>query len=386
VWDIVCGKSLPPTKPSPLSAEDQGNMTAAEQRKAENEYRKQVNDWNAENNAWYERNDEALRIITFTVTDSLLAPIRYANGDARAAWLESEKVHAPKDKQRKYSLLKCLYRLEMKSGITLSEHERTFDELVQSLAQIGKIIDTDELIVLYAASLPNEIFGNWVQSQMAFIDNLSISDFKGRVREEARRLNLAGLATNLGVSDPNIVQANNAGYAARGAAGIRCNYCGYRAHIKSQCHKRIAEEYNARHANRDQKSESNRGRGRGRGYGRGRGLGRGTFGGISNGESSNNDGKAFSAIFDGLAYCYKAAANISVRKVNGVWIKDSGATHHMHHDCTIFKEYTRLKHKLFIGGIKGGLRAVGIGTVSVMHKNGHVCMLQKVLHVPHLKT
>src|SRR5438045_9282134 len=58
VWDIVCGKSLPPTKPSPLSAEDQGNMTAAEQRKAENEYRKQVNDWNAENNAWYERNDE----------------------------------------------------------------------------------------------------------------------------------------------------------------------------------------------------------------------------------------------------------------------------------------------------------------------------------------
>src|SRR5205085_12050798 len=148
VWDIVCGKSLPPTKPSPLSAEDQGNMTAAEQRKAENEYRKQVNDWNAENNAWYERNDEALRIITFTVIDSLLAPIRYANGDARAAWLELEKVHAPKDKQRKYSLLKCLYRLEMKN------------ELVQSLAQIGKIIDTDELIVLYAASLPNETFGN----------------------------------------------------------------------------------------------------------------------------------------------------------------------------------------------------------------------------------
>src|SRR2546423_14839063 len=224
VWDIVSGKSLPLLKPSPPPTDDQGSMTAAEQRKTESEYRKQVNDWNAENNAWYEWNDEALRIITFTVIDSLLAPIRYADGNARAAWLELEKVHAPKDKQRKYSLLKCLYRLEMKSGITLSEHERTFDELVQSLAQIGKIIDTDELIVLYAASLPNEIFGNWVQSQMAFIDNLSISDFKGRVREEARRLNLAGLATSLGVSDPNIVQANN---AARGAAGICCNYCGY---------------------------------------------------------------------------------------------------------------------------------------------------------------
>ena len=45
-----------------------------------------------------------------------------------------------------------------------------------------------------------------------------------------------------------------------------------------------------------------------------------------------------------------------------------------------------MKHKLFIGGIKGGLHAVGIGTVPVMDKNGHVYTLQKVLHVPHLKT
>src|SRR2546421_11982470 len=142
----------------------------------------------------------------------------------------------------------------MKSGITLSEHESTFDELVQSLVQIGKTIDTDELIVLYAASLPNETFGNWVQSQMAFINNLSISDFKGRVHEEVRRLNLAGLATSLGVSDPNIMQANN---TAHGAAGIYCNYCGYRGYIKSQCYKQIVEEYNARHGNHNQKPESN---------------------------------------------------------------------------------------------------------------------------------
>src|SRR5438270_7177515 len=129
VWDIVSSKSLPLSKPSPPT-DDQGNMTAAEQRKAESEYQKQVNDWNAENNAWYERNDEAFCIITFTVIDSLLALIRYADGNARAAWLELKKVHVLKDKQQKYSLLKCLYRLEMKSGTTLFEHERTFDELV----------------------------------------------------------------------------------------------------------------------------------------------------------------------------------------------------------------------------------------------------------------
>src|SRR5579859_2457342 len=115
----------------------------------------------------------------------------------------------------------------MKSGTTLSEHKQVFDELVQSLAQIGKTIDTDELIVLYATSLPNETFGNWVQSQMVFIDNLSISDFKGHVREEARCLNLVNLATNLSISDPNIMQMNNTGYAARSPTSICCNYCGY---------------------------------------------------------------------------------------------------------------------------------------------------------------
>src|SRR5947199_9395451 len=85
VWDIVSSKSLPPIKLTPPSADDQGNITVAEQRKAESNYRKQVNDWTVENNAWDEWNDEALRIITFTVSDSLLAPIRYTNGNARAA-------------------------------------------------------------------------------------------------------------------------------------------------------------------------------------------------------------------------------------------------------------------------------------------------------------
>src|SRR5579862_635158 len=58
----------------------------------------------------------------------------------------------------------------------------------------------------------------------------------------------------------------------------------------------------------------------------------------------------------------------------------------MHHNHTIFKGYIWLKHKLFISGIKRGLHAVEISTVPVMNKNGHICMLQKVLHVLHLKT
>ena len=64
-----------------------------------------------------------------------------------------------RDKQRKYSLLRGLYRLDMKLGTPLRDHEETFDVLVQSLSDIGKSIDPDELIILFAISLPVEIFG-----------------------------------------------------------------------------------------------------------------------------------------------------------------------------------------------------------------------------------
>jgi hypothetical protein len=44
---------------------------------------------------------------------------------------------------------------------------------------------------------------------MAFIDKMSITEFKGRVREEARCLNTCGLTQALGVErDPDTVQAN----------------------------------------------------------------------------------------------------------------------------------------------------------------------------------
>ena len=127
---------------------------------------------------WDEKNDEALRVISFTVSDRLQGPIHYGV-TAQGAWDELRKVHAPNDKQRKYSLIKRLYRLDMHAGSSLIDHESTFDNLVQNLAAIGKSIEPEELIILYANSLPVETFGNWIQSQMAFIDNMSITDFKG---------------------------------------------------------------------------------------------------------------------------------------------------------------------------------------------------------------
>ena len=127
---------------------------------------------------WNEKNEEALQVISFTVIDHLQGPIHYGI-TTQGAWDELHKVHAPNDKQRKYSLIRRLYHLEMRAGSLLMDHKSIFDNLVQNLTAIDKNINPEELIILYTNSLPVETFDNWIQGQIVFIDHMSITISKG---------------------------------------------------------------------------------------------------------------------------------------------------------------------------------------------------------------
>jgi hypothetical protein len=86
------------------------------------------------------------------VSDLLQAPIRYGK-TSKGAWDELKRVHTSNDLQRKFALIRSLYRLEMTPSSTLIDHERRFDTLVQSLTDIGKNIETEDLIVVYSNPL-----------------------------------------------------------------------------------------------------------------------------------------------------------------------------------------------------------------------------------------
>jgi hypothetical protein len=397
VWDIVNGKSARPQDPAILSEAEQTAMTATARKTAE----KAVADWD-------ERNEIALRIISFTVADRLQGPIHYGK-TAKGAWDELQKVHAPKGMQRKYALMRRLLNLGSQSWSSISDLEETFDALVHSLTAAGKEYKDDELIIYYAHALP-ESFENWIQGQMALVDQMSITDFKGRVREEARRLISIGKGPSLGIDskDPDTVQGN----LAKGrntqsrvfpprkpsSNNIVCHGCGEKGHIKPDCpNKRIAEEYIARQV---AKLAAKQGQGQQQGqqrHHRKRGKGGGgdgnkqPQGNVADVNSSDNDSDsdggapAYSAIFGGLAYSFEAATNCRIRRVRGVWVKDCGATHHMHHERTLFTKYHRLKHRLYVGGIGSGLLAIGIGDIQIKDKSGNVRVLEGVLHVPGLK-
>lgn len=296
VWKIVNGEHAYPKTAAEyeadLAEDEKAKLTDATCRKVQKEY-----------DEWAEKDEEALHIISFTVSDQLQGPIHYSK-TAKGAWDELQRIDATNDKQRKLSLMKRPYRLDMNTNGSLIKHERVFDDLVQSLTAIGKTIDPEELIILYLNSLSAKIFGNWIQGQMAFIDKMTITEFKDHVREEACHLNSCGLSEASVERDSDTVQANVAKRIFPPKKGGKpniyppCSHCGYLNHDEKDCYKRIAEEYFIKEAR-----------------------------------------KAYNSIFSGLTFCLKAAINGRIRKVRGVWIKDNGTTHHMHHDKSFFLNY-----------------------------------------------
>jgi len=57
----------------------------------------------------------------------------------------------------------------------------------------------------------------------------------------------------------------------------------------------------------------------------------------------------------------------------------------MHYDKSLFANYHYLKHRLYVGGIRSGLKAVGVGDVEIRDSDGKSRILKSVLHVPVLK-
>jgi hypothetical protein len=154
VWKVVSGEYTRPVYAETITEEDGTEVALTTAQK--NKLQKEIDEWD-------EKNEEALRIISFTVSDQLQGPIHYGK-TAKGAWDELQRVHASNDKQRKFSLLRRLYRLDMSPNGSLIDHERRFDDIIQCLSAIGRPINSEELVVVYANSLPDEIFGNWIQS------------------------------------------------------------------------------------------------------------------------------------------------------------------------------------------------------------------------------
>ena len=189
VWDVVSGAT--PNLNAETATETAPETSAAAQKRLESAIA-----------AWNDKNETALRIISFTITERLKGVVRMCKS-AKDAWDELEKVHASKNKQRRFNLLRRLYDVRMASGSLLADHEREFDGLVEGLASVGRIIDPEDLVVIYANSLLRD-YNTWLQGQSATLDKMDLSDFKGLVREETLSMINFTDGNNSSMSNANI--------------------------------------------------------------------------------------------------------------------------------------------------------------------------------------
>ena len=89
VWNVVNGDYPRPKTVEEYTTDEQAKLTAAIKKQKQTDV-----------DEWEEINEEALRIICFTVSDQLQELIRYGK-TAKGAWDELQHVHASNNKQRK---------------------------------------------------------------------------------------------------------------------------------------------------------------------------------------------------------------------------------------------------------------------------------------------
>ena len=101
--------------------------------------------------------------------------------------------------------------------------------------------------------------------------------------------------------------------------------------------------------------------------------------------NANEDTPIYNLIFNNLIYYYKIIINHKIKWINDMWIKDCNATHHIHHNKSIFSDYHSLKNHFYIEEIDNDLMTMRIDNISIINPVNNNRILKKILHIPKLK-
>jgi hypothetical protein len=130
LWKLVSGiEAAPPAPVAPANADD-----------------------NKEQISWEEKNDEAMALITLSLSTSELATVRDA-ANARGAWLAILAVYEAKDLPGKLFLRRQFSNMRLEDGMSMQQHINNIKNVVDQLKSIGSPVTDDDIAVVLLNSL-----------------------------------------------------------------------------------------------------------------------------------------------------------------------------------------------------------------------------------------
>src|SRR3984957_18706228 len=163
VWKLVNGTEVAPAAPADDNKEQKEQVVI-----------------------WEEKNDEAMALITLSVSTSELATVRDA-ANARAAWLAILAVYEAKDLPGKLFLRRQFSNMRLEDGMTMQQHINNIKNVVDQLKSVGSPVTDDDIAVVLLNSLNGKYDSLVVALESRPPEELTSSAIAARLLQEERR-------------------------------------------------------------------------------------------------------------------------------------------------------------------------------------------------------
>lgn len=271
---------------------------------------------------------KALARICLAIKSNCIQYVRDAK-NAKDAWEKLRDAFEDKGLYRRVVLLRKLHRSDYEQYSSMGDYIEGIMMLVQQLADIGRIIEDNEVAEILLSGLPQEFD--------VLVSALETANLSGTLTSEAVRSRL------LQEEFRKLTKEKSNGgqvFLAKKKSSVICHYCHKPGHIKSKCFKL--------------KNDQNR-------------------------KGSDSDKRLADTLL---------VSAISLLTVYGSedWIVDSGCTSHMCCVKDLFRDIDTSYNSQVRVANGESLRCLGLGKVSLNIKNNDQKCLSKVMFVPNLTT
>ena len=268
---------------------------------------------------------------------------------AKILWEALENKYMKKSNENRLYLLKRLYRLQLKSGMNISDHIDEFNRLLADLLNLDETFKDEQKAMLLIGSLPDEldhlcitlIHGKEKLSFEEVCATLLNYEIRKKDQKENRDESTEALVVR-GRSQSRRRESRGRSRSKKRPDKDECAFCHEKGHWKKDCPKL-------------QKKDKGKGK-------------------------ATSDAYVVEHINDDFALVGQPSTSGS-----NEWILDTGCTYHMCPHKEWFFNFEALEGGVVFMGNDNSCKTLGIGSIQLKNDDGSTRVLTEVRYVPELK-